>query len=377
MIQKRKQMRYQMVYNDLKEQIQSGKLPLGCRIAPENDLSQHYEASLSTIRKAVQLLCNEGFLCKRRPVGTFVIGTSGNSDSTQEQLQENTNSTNSPILKAAVLLPNITAVLPEGDYRHWQLYLRRLKGIFSAAAEINMNVVVYDLSDKIDYSSFDGLIIIRWFELFEEEPFNSIAAELETQQVPYVVISDYFSRLNSKWWVVDDLQIEFYNAYKFLHSNGMKKALVIGPSTNDNDPRVMALKEAEAELDFEYKLLEVPCSNREGVIELLNSFDAAGGDLRDFDTIFCATDLQALGAMDFALSKGLRIPEDINLMGCDNIHEGANAVVPLTTLEFTNEHSGSLATELLFKAIKNPENWGQTCSGRGKIIVRESVKILK
>ena len=38
------------------------------------------------------------------------------------------------------------------------------------------------------------------------------------------------------------------------------------------------------------------------------------------DGVFCYNDLLAIGAMDYAIEQGLRIPEDVAIIGCGNLH---------------------------------------------------------
>ncbi|HWA18360.1 MAG TPA: substrate-binding domain-containing protein [Devosia sp.] len=48
--------------------------------------------------------------------------------------------------------------------------------------------------------------------------------------------------------------------------------------------------------------------------------------------VFCANDLIALGAMRVAKERGLRIPEDLAVIGCDDIDAAALVTPPLTTV---------------------------------------------
>ena len=375
---KQQPMLYQEVYNDLRRKIQSGELPVGCRISPENELTRHYETSTSTIRKAVQLLCDEGLLCKRRPVGTFVIGCPQDKAAPAESV----NFPDLPVapaqtaLKVAVLIPDVSVVLPEGDYRHWQLYLRRLKGIFAAAARHNVTVLMHDLGDQCGYEEFDGLIIIRWAELFEPEPFRSIARQLAGNRIPYVVISDYYFELTAKWWLVDNLELEFFNAYRFLAENRMKSLLYVGPCFLKGNPTLQALTRAAELYHFDYELLNIEDALRKHANARIQQYCAGDiAKLRKFDTIFCSTDWQAFGVMEFLLENNIRIPDDLNLMGCDNLAEAATCPVPLTTFEFSGTYAGELAMELMLKAIANPNANGEMIAGRGEILIRNSVKL--
>ncbi|WP_026554677.1 LacI family DNA-binding transcriptional regulator [Arthrobacter sp. 35W] len=68
------------------------------------------------------------------------------------------------------------------------------------------------------------------------------------------------------------------------------------------------------------------------------------------DALFCANDLLALGVIQsLAMLGGLRIPEDIALIGYDDIDFAASAVVPLSSIRQPAELIGRTAVELLLE----------------------------
>ncbi|MBG6225367.1 LacI family transcriptional regulator [Arthrobacter sp. CAN_A2] len=73
------------------------------------------------------------------------------------------------------------------------------------------------------------------------------------------------------------------------------------------------------------------------------------------DGIFCANDLLAIGVMQAVLLiRGLRIPEDLALIGYDDIDFSASTVVPLTSVRKPTELMGRTAVELLLEEIEGP-----------------------
>ncbi len=63
---------YQQLVDAIKQMITSGKLNEGDRIMTELELSQAYEVSRITVRKAIEILVEEGILIKKQGIGTFV-----------------------------------------------------------------------------------------------------------------------------------------------------------------------------------------------------------------------------------------------------------------------------------------------------------------
>ncbi|WP_176012451.1 substrate-binding domain-containing protein [Victivallis sp. Marseille-Q1083] len=358
-----KSLRYMQVYLDLKEKIAQDIYPLHSKIPVEQELIVQYGVSITTLRKAIEMLSRDGLLKKRAGLGTFVVGSVPLEH--PQHKPENTD------LKVAVVMPDVAKMTLEGDARHWQLNLRRINGIYQASHMFGGNVMVYDLSEDFDLSGFDGAIIFRYYELEVQETFDALVAPLAGNARPYVVISEYDLRFADKYWVVENLELEFLMGYRYLQHNGVKKLLIIGLNLNWENPRLRALQVFRDCFDVE--LLENPQSDRESAYCRMNGYlDRRGGKL-DCDTIFCLTDLQALGVMQALEERNIRIPEDVNLFGCDNIADAASAPVPLTTFQFSGREVGMEAYKLLLGAISGDEEDGLMVVRRGKIIVRDSV----
>ncbi|MEU8290380.1 winged helix-turn-helix domain-containing protein [Streptomyces pseudogriseolus] len=65
--------RWQEVAADLREQIKSGRLPVGARLPGERLLCEEYGAALGTVRRAVRELKEEGLIASLPAKGTYVI----------------------------------------------------------------------------------------------------------------------------------------------------------------------------------------------------------------------------------------------------------------------------------------------------------------
>ncbi|MEY9211841.1 LacI family DNA-binding transcriptional regulator [Thermobifida halotolerans] len=70
--------------------------------------------------------------------------------------------------------------------------------------------------------------------------------------------------------------------------------------------------------------------------------------------VFCANDLLALGVMQVVTRAGLRVPEDLAVVGYDDIDAAATAGVPLTTVHVDGHELGRAAARLLVDEVTNP-----------------------
>ena len=67
--------------------------------------------------------------------------------------------------------------------------------------------------------------------------------------------------------------------------------------------------------------------------------------------VFVSTDRQAMGFVERLVSQGLRVPEDMAVVGSDDIPFAACARVPLTTVAIPMRRMGELAAEILFDRL--------------------------
>ncbi len=63
---------YQQLSDEIKTQIHEGKLKSGDRLMTEAELSQQYGISRITVRKAIELLVDEGYVMRKQGIGTFI-----------------------------------------------------------------------------------------------------------------------------------------------------------------------------------------------------------------------------------------------------------------------------------------------------------------
>src|SRR5438552_14201982 len=71
------------------------------------------------------------------------------------------------------------------------------------------------------------------------------------------------------------------------------------------------------------------------------------------DAIFCYNDPVAVGAMQAVLDAGLRIPADIALLGCGNIHFDDYLRVPLSSMDQQSTTIGVCAARLAIDLVNS------------------------
>ena len=87
---------------------------------------------------------------------------------------------------------------------------------------------------------------------------------------------------------------------------------------------------------------------------------------------FCANDLLALGLLQRSIGAGLRVPEDLAIVGFDDIDFAAAAAVPLSSVRQPRQELGRAAAQLVLDEATNPEHRHQQLQFTPELVARAS-----
>ncbi|MGH2534593.1 MAG: LacI family DNA-binding transcriptional regulator [Thermomicrobiales bacterium] len=156
--------------------------------------------------------------------------------------------------------------------------------------------------------------------------------------------------------VGEDPALTGYIATRHLVNLGHRRiATILG----DRDPRApsgrlrgyrQALEEVGVEPDP--NLAELGSWTGEGGYQAMQLLLDRAPDLT---AVFSQNDHMAIGAISALHDRGLRVPEDVAIVGCDDIDLARYTIPPLTTVRISFENDGAAAVRLLLDRIANPE----------------------
>ena len=88
--------------------------------------------------------------------------------------------------------------------------------------------------------------------------------------------------------------------------------------------------------------------------------------------VICSSDLMAIGVLQEAFAHGLRVPEDLSVVGFDGIDAAEWTSPRLTTVEQPIEEIADVAVDMLSTLIADPQKPLPDSSFRPRLNVRES-----
>ena len=179
--------------------------------------------------------------------------------------------------------------------------------------------------------------------------------QLQENGIPFVLIDRFFPGFRANFVGVDDLAVGRM-ATEHLIAMGCKRiAHIRGLRFTTGIRRFEGYKSALRRhgLKFDPELV-TPYATADG-----RDWQQSLGAMRTLlassrpDGIFCYNDPIAVAAIDVALEAGLRIPEDIAFVGCDNLHYDASLKAPLTSIDHHSALMGVRAAQMLLGLLRD------------------------
>jgi LacI family transcriptional regulator len=251
-----------------------------------------------------------------------------------------------------MMVASIQAVVSEAG---WRLILH------STGADLDDElVIVRDLKRRFA----DGLILVS-LRMTDEH-----VAELDAAAAPVVVIGRPTKgkrvdtvRANSRRGAAE--------AVRHLHAAGRRRiAFVNGPHET--------VPAASRRLGYLDGLRACGLERDDAIVERAEDFTVGPGQSAAArllarerpDAIFCANDLIAIGALGALRDAGLRVPDDVAVVGMDNTYLCELTDPRLTTIDLGAADRARVAAELLVKRIEQPSRRARSLGVEPRLVVR-------
>ncbi|PWI34904.1 HTH-type transcriptional repressor PurR [Vibrio albus] len=191
------------------------------------------------------------------------------------------------------------------------------------------------------------------------------------------VIMDWGPESSASDKIIDNSEEGGYMATKYLIENGHTNIFCLSGHLEKAicQERILGYKRALAEAGLTFDENNII----EGNFECDTAVEAADKILALENrptAVFCFNDTMALGLMSRLQQVGTRVPEDISVIGYDNIELAGYFSPPLTTIHQPKRRVGKTAFEILLERIKNKEHERHVFEMQPELVIRDSVKNL-
>ncbi|HTX19012.1 MAG TPA: LacI family DNA-binding transcriptional regulator [Bacteroidota bacterium] len=196
---------------------------------------------------------------------------------------------------------------------------------------------------------------------------------------PFVLLEDV-SGIQANVVAIDNLKA-IKKAVKYLIDSGHTRIVhFAGPLISSHTrERIEGFRDAFSESPLVFNkdmIVSIGSHYDESFARTIEYFKNKGRE--DYPTaIVCFNDLQALAVMTALKKLCIRIPEEISIIGNDDIYYAQNYPVPLTTIRAPQHEIGKKAAEILIRNIESPTLLpNEHVILETEFVVRESTKVL-
>jgi DNA-binding LacI/PurR family transcriptional regulator len=335
---------YLQIAEDIRNRIVAGQLKVGAQLDSHQKISTTYGDSLITVKKALSHLVQEGLLISRIGKGTYVAARQPR-----------------PVKVDACC---IGLVLRDLQSPFFSLIVHAAE---EAAYERGYNILLSNSSDKAEKEEaqirnfrkigVSGLIVASMYRVYRATPtIESLARE----GFPFVMVS--YMQDETIPFVGTDHELGGYIATRHLLGLGYRSIGYINAEEGNlvgelrKAGYLRALHEGQGEPEFLFRMQHRgPRGPRGQWNDFQSGYDIGKSfcsRARRPDAVFVYNDLSALGFEKAVLEAGLRVPEEIAIVGFDDIERGEYADVPLTTIRQPTEEIGRRAVDVLLRMIE-------------------------
>ena len=252
-----------------------------------------------------------------------------------------------------------------------------IKGVEGAAHTRGYHLILCNTDDSFEREASYLRVLREWrvdgILIASSSTADSTIAELRREKVPFVLLNSA-SRASDDLAVVPDNRQGAAAAIEHLIQLGHRRiGLVAAPQTTmAGQERLLA---ARATLRRHH------LGHGDDLVAVADSFSEASGyraarrlllDGEPLTALFCANDLIALGAIRLAREINLSVPDDLSVVGFNDIPQSELFDPPLTTVHVPQEEMGVLAAAVLIDALEGKHHVRRQVLLETELVVRGS-----
>jgi DNA-binding LacI/PurR family transcriptional regulator len=327
----------------LMQEIQEGRFKRGGRIPSERELAERYGISRASVRESITELINLGILFRTVGRGTFVAAEAAETKA-------------APAPGSSPL--NVGFFINAGIFHFVQTgYNRILGGVQEICASSGWRLVFHAVGEDKDsplletirasQSGFlDGCIVVGGVG-------RHVLDALDEQGIPTVLVDPLINDESAPADVTIDYASGARLAIRHLYDLGHRAIGYVGFAGNE---KYKAYWQSLEELELRYDPRHV---------EFLQVLDIQPGILAGYQAIqrilasgrlpsalLVTNDLVAIGATEGLMMAGVRVPDQISVIGFDDL--GQKTSPPLTTVRADLARVGRLAADAMLRKLQRP-----------------------
>jgi DNA-binding LacI/PurR family transcriptional regulator len=353
---------YMRIYSDLKERIETGEWSYGAILPSEYELCDVYAVSRGTVRQVLARLEEEGFIRREQGRGTFIARFGAQTDHKKSVNQ------------------SISLIVP---YVRDSFVSSILLGLENIARTNGYTVIFHHVENDLEkqvtalrkavQQEVAGIVLYP----VNSSVANPTLSNLVKNRYPLVLVDRYIRGLYANYVVSDNFGGGVF-ATEHLLSLGHRRIAFLSwiEMATSMEHRRLGYRQSlletgiEPDPDLEWEVIGYPEIDHHAIREYLLQPERP-------TAIFAANDQLAMAVQSVSQSINIKIPDDLALVGFDNLDISAQLDIPLTTIAQRPFDMGRAAGELILCQINENTNCIQRRILSVELITRRSCGMKK
>ncbi|MCD9026183.1 LacI family DNA-binding transcriptional regulator [Cohnella silvisoli] len=275
-----------------------------------------------------------------------------------------------------LIVPDLSVPYTLAIIRHLEYYARKNSLYLLLGHTDGHSSTLLSIVDNFINKNVDAVILATGLAFNQEENMHKVISRIQKFKVPLVIMSPLRSLNSHKTnFVIPDLEDGSYQITRYLLDNNLNKMIYFGgyPSDYLTEIRYQGFGKALEESNIPVGpnvFQECGYTFHDGYRAIIR-FLEDGNSLPE--AIVTINDTVALGVYKGLREKGIRVPDDVSLVGYDDIELQALDFIPLTTVNIPVDEMSKLCIDGLMKC-REGKNLTFQYSLKPQIVVRDSVK---
>ncbi|MDX8045195.1 GntR family transcriptional regulator [Gracilibacillus sp. S3-1-1] len=355
---------YKQIKQSIKSKILEGLMQPHEKISSESELMSQFDVSRHTVRVAIGELVNEGWLYREQGAGTFCADRTKNDSYSSRLPQKN----------IAIVTTYISAYIFPSIIRGAEAYLSEQGYHVSIFNTNNKHEQEKKIINLLLEGNYDGVII---------EPSHSASAtpnlryylNLEKAQIPYVMINAIYDELEPIYFMMDD-ELGGYLQTKHLLDLGHQNIACMYKTDDAQGQKrlkgyIKAYRESNVPLHPKNIITYSTENNIAKPKQELKRLLTAKMDRPT--ALVCYNDQLVLQLMDEVRELGIRIPDELSLVGYDDSMFAEVSEIKLTSITHPKSKLGLDAAKAIIQMIRPNEANHQSMESLSKLYEPELV----
>lgn len=325
----------------------------------ERELALRFGAERGTVRKALEMLVDSGLVEKRAGVGTRVIGSGEKPFDGPAKGR---------------VLGFIMADDASASRRLTQPYYADLfYHLEDACKENDCQLIYSSAAQESDLSSFlsshDFLSVV-----FVTHIPDAYIKQAQDRGIPTILVNEQHP---GKFSISYDSADGAYQAMRYLIEAGHRRiAIITGPSHfYTSDEKMSGCYKAAAEFGIPLSPENIAAGNWEyqGGYSCIHQLFEKRGKAERPTAVFAFNDMMCIGAVNALREMGYRIPEDVSVVGFDNMEQLQFCEPDLTTVDANTSAMARLIVECAMSSMLTKNELGIKLLVPARLVVRDTV----